>query len=58
VKRTDAPRVTPSMRSAIETLALDQLTVVHAGKRTFDLPGGVQALAAVDVVRVLKPLRR
>ena len=34
-KRTDAPRVTRSMRSALETLKLDSLTVVHMGEHTF-----------------------
>jgi len=36
-KRTDAPRVTPSMRSALSDLHLDVLYVVHAGEHSFSL---------------------
>ena len=56
-KRTDAPRLTPSMRSAIETLSLDHLDVVHAGATTFPLGPRVRALAAAAVNEELKPLR-
>ncbi len=56
-KRTDAPRVTRSMRSALETLKLDSLTVVHVGEHTFPLQDGVQALS-ISNLTALKPLRR
>lgn len=58
IKRTDSPRVTASMRSALQTLGLDQLTVVHAGKRSFPLGDKVVALAATNVVAALHPLRK
>lgn len=45
VKRTAAPRLTPSMRSAVETLRLDRLDVIHAGKETFPLAAKVRAVA-------------
>jgi hypothetical protein len=32
VKRAEAPLLTPSMRSTLETLKLDRLDVVHAGR--------------------------
>jgi hypothetical protein len=57
-KRTDAPRVTAGMRSALQTLRLDRLVVVHAGRVTFDLARRVRALAARDLVGELKPFRR
>jgi predicted AAA+ superfamily ATPase len=57
-KRTDAPRVTPSMRSALETLGLSSLTVVHAGKDSFPLQTNVRAVAAARLLREIKPLRR
>jgi len=38
VKRAESPRLTPSMRSAMETLSLDRLDVVHAGTRRYQLP--------------------
>jgi hypothetical protein len=43
VKRTTAPRLTPSMRSAIESLKLDRLVVIHAGEHTFPLGDRIDA---------------
>lgn len=43
-KRTDAPRLTPSMRSALEALQLDRFYVVHAGRETWPLAKDVVAL--------------
>jgi predicted AAA+ superfamily ATPase len=57
-KRTDSPRVTASMRSAIETLDLSSLTVVHAGHESFPLTRDVRAIAAARLLDDLKPLRR
>lgn len=45
MKLTDAPRVTPSMRSAIEALRLDRLLVLHAGKESFPLDRKIRAVA-------------
>jgi len=45
-KRTSAPRLTRSMRSAQTDLQLDELTVIHAGSKSFPLAPGVRALAA------------
>jgi predicted AAA+ superfamily ATPase len=55
-KRTDAPVLTRSMRSAMETLKLDRLDIVHAGADTFALGPQVRALAARDLSDRLKPL--
>ncbi len=44
-KRTEAPRTTPSMRSAMVDLRLNSLDVVHAGADTFPLAAGVRAVA-------------
>jgi predicted AAA+ superfamily ATPase len=44
LKLTDAPKLTPSMRSAMETLALDRLFVVHAGADAFPLAPNVRAV--------------
>jgi uncharacterized protein len=43
--RTEGPRVTPSVRSALEDLGLDTLTIVHAGTEIFSLTERVRALA-------------
>ena len=57
VKRAEAPRPTPSMRSAVETLGLDRLEVVHAGTQTYAMAPGMRALPAGRLAAVLKPLR-
>ena len=49
VKRTTTPSVTRSLRSAIETLRLDQAFVVHGGEHTFALGDGVEAVAAAHI---------
>jgi predicted AAA+ superfamily ATPase len=56
VKRTDAPAVTPSMRSAMSSLGLERLDVVHAGPRTFPLSDGIRAVAASDILTAIRPL--
>ncbi len=56
VKRTVAPTLTPSMRSAIHDLKLKSLTVVHAGDQTFPLSKQVQAVAFRDVLNAIRPL--
>ncbi len=57
IKRTDAPRVTRSMRSAQETLRLKKLHVIHAGGASFDLERNVRAVAAADLLEEIRPLR-
>lgn len=57
VKRTEAPRLTASMRSAVETLDLQRLDVVHAGRRLYRLAPRVRALPAAQLSTALRPLR-
>ena len=56
VKRTTAPAITPSMRSAQEDLKLASLTVVHAGDRSFALSRNVHALSWRAIVDQIGPL--
>jgi hypothetical protein len=56
VKRTVAPTLTPSMRSALHDLKLKTLTVIHAGDQTFPLSQNVHAVAFRDVLDAVKPL--
>jgi len=56
VKRTVAPAVTPSMRSALQDLRLETLTVVHAGKQSFPMTKDIYALACADLVKRVEPL--
>jgi hypothetical protein len=58
IKRTTAPRVTPSMRSALADLDLTRLDVVYAGPETFPLARGIPALAAMRLLEDLKFPRR
>ena len=57
-KLTDAPRVTPSMRSALETLELERLDVVHAGRDTSPLADRIRALSLSRLLLDLAPLAR
>ncbi len=43
-KRTVAPTVTPSMRTALSDLRLDRLDVIHGGRETFPLAPGIRAV--------------
>lgn len=53
VKRTTAPALTPSMKSAMTDLKLSQLYVVHAGEETFLLAKKVQAVAFANLLQVV-----
>ncbi len=56
-KRTDSPRMTPSMRSALSDLRLDTLHVVHAGEHLLSLGDRTRAVligGLFDEIRRLK----
>ncbi len=55
-KRTAAPRLTPSIRSALADLQLDRLDIVHAGTETFPLAERVRALSLARLFEDLTPL--
>lgn len=57
VKRSESPRLTRSMRSAMDTLKLDQLDVVHAGTTSYQLAPGVRAVPLAELADVLRPVR-
>ncbi|MEE9281947.1 MAG: ATP-binding protein [Myxococcota bacterium] len=57
IKRAEAPRLTPSMRSAQETLGLTRLHVVHAGSHSYAMAPGIRALPAAKVPVELRALR-
>jgi predicted AAA+ superfamily ATPase len=56
LKRTDAPRLTPSIRTALADLKLDRLDVIHAGEPTFPLAERVRAVALGRLYEDLEPL--
>ena len=43
-KHMDAPKLTPSMRTAIQDLELDRLVVVYLGSQPYSLAEGIQVL--------------
>lgn len=50
VKRTQAPITTKAMYSALKTLELDHLYVVHAGSQRFRLAEAISAVPAAEVL--------
>jgi hypothetical protein len=56
-KRTTAPALTPSMRSALADLKLESLTVVHAGRHAFALGPATKAIPFASLRDEIAPLR-
>ncbi|MEQ1831683.1 MAG: ATP-binding protein [Candidatus Eisenbacteria bacterium] len=56
IKRTSAPSLTPSMRTALADLKLDSLTVVHAGEDGFPLGPKTRAEGWKPLLEGLRPL--
>lgn len=50
IKRTDAPRLTPSIRNAIDDLELDRVIVAHAGRDRFPIASDVEAISAAELL--------
>lgn len=48
-KRVDAPRLTPSMRIALQDLALDRLVVIYPGTQRFSMGARVEALPLMEL---------
>jgi len=55
IKRTVTPRLTRSLRSAIDTLKLDRAWVIHGGDDSFPMAEGVEAVAASRILEDLGP---
>ena len=56
LKRTSAPRVTPSIRTALDDLRLERVDIVYPGEHTFPLAEHVRALALARLYEDLEPL--
>ncbi len=52
VKRADAPRITPSMRSALTDLDLDRLTVLYPGPRRYSLSEQIEVVPIAELAEV------
>lgn len=57
IKRTSAPRLTPSMRHVVKDLNLQRLDVIHAGDHSFPLGARTRAVALSRLLRDIQPLR-
>ena len=55
-KRTDSPRPTRSMHSALNNLKLDRIDVIHPGQHTFPLSDRIRAVALSRLFEDLEPL--
>ena len=53
IKRADAPRLTPSMRTALEDLRLDRLVVIYPGERRYTLAEQVEVVPLMDLLERL-----
>ena len=51
-KRIDAPRITPSARSALEDLELDQLFIVYPGNLAYPIADKVSALPISSIANI------
>lgn len=56
LERTAAPRLTPSIRSALDDLRLDRVDVIYPGEHTFPLADRVRAVALPRLYEDLEPL--
>ena len=55
-KRTSAPRVTPSMRSALIDLNLMRIDVIHAGDNTYMMDKKIRAVTLLRLLDDIEPL--
>ncbi|MEP7246635.1 MAG: ATP-binding protein [Gammaproteobacteria bacterium] len=55
IKRADAPKITPSITSALESLELERLFVVYPGKARYALGKRVEVLSLTDCIAELTP---
>ena len=49
VKMNPAPKVTPSMRTALKDLELEKILVIHPGRHTWPLAEGIEACGFLDL---------
>lgn len=57
IKLTSAPKLTPSMRIALEDLKLHRLDVIHAGDATFPLTNRIRAVSVSRILKDIRPLK-
>ena len=53
VKRTDQPRITPSVSAALKDLELDDVYIVYAGTKSFALAPNIHACSKEDIAALI-----
>lgn len=56
IKRTTSPKITTSMRHALNDLKLTELTIIHAGDHSFPLDEKIRAVPLSRILLDLAPL--
>lgn len=56
IKFTSSPKITPSMKTAVKDLKLNQLYIIHAGDKSYQMAGKISAIASKNIVKELKPI--
>lgn len=56
IKRTSAPKITPSMHMALKDLNLQRLDIIHAGEESFQMHSKVRAVSINKLLTDLQPL--
>jgi len=56
IKFTSSPKITPSMKIALDDLKLSQLFVIHAGDKSYPMDSKIYAIASRNLVNELKLL--
>jgi predicted AAA+ superfamily ATPase len=56
MKRTSSPRLTASMRVALEDLRLNQIYLIYPGEKTFALHDKVEAVSTERLFKDIKPI--
>jgi len=51
IKRVDAPKLTPSMKIALQDLRLERILVIYPGSRRYRIADRIEAVPFEEVVR-------
>lgn len=57
IKLTTSPKITPSMRSALDDLNLKELKVIHAGDKSYSLAPRIEAVSYKDLPSQITSLK-
>ncbi len=52
-KLTDTPKITKSMKSAIQILKLDEMKVIHTGEKSYELDEHIEAIPLSHLLKII-----